>query len=353
MLHYEILSVRENSSTKSFSLSRQKNIFARFDTPVPDCILCTISGKSDTIGRMSWIIVIISLAAMGLGADWLVNSCTGLARRIGVSEFMVSVVLIGIGTTEPEIIVSLIYGAKGMGTMVVSSAIASNVFRILGVFGLGALLHPMITGGAKRKLDLYFILLAGIVLAWTIADGVASAFDGMVLFAVFVAYAVAHGVKSIPDAHKIHPENIHLSKTIPVIAGSMAALYLGSHHFVNALTEIAANYGLSERMVATLIVAPGTSAPEILVTIIAAMRKRAGIILGNILGANMANICLAVAAAAQIAPLAVAGEVARVDVWILMGITALFCWQMLHFRRLGRWTGALYISLMGLLVFLM
>lgn len=302
---------------------------------------------------MNWIIILFSLVAMGLGADWLVRGCSRLARKIGVSEFLVSIIIIGIGTTAPEIIVSLISSAKGMGTLVVSNAVASNIFRILGVLGLGALLHPLTTRGAKRKLDLYFVLLATIVFAWTIVDGSVSAFDGIMLFAVFAAYAIAHGIKSFPYSHKVRTENIHLSRILPFIIGSIAALYLGSHYFMQALLEIAGNYGLSERTAAILIVAPGTSAPEILITIIAATRKRASIIIGNILGSNMANICLAVAASAQIAPLAVANEIINIDIWILIGITALFCWQMLHFRRLGRWTGIFYLTLMGLLIFLL
>jgi cation:H+ antiporter len=210
----------------------------------------------------------------------------------------------------------------------------------------------MITRGLERKLDLYFVLLSGVVLAWTVADGTVSSFDVLVLFGVFAAYAAAHGIKSIPGARIIQHRHLHLYKALPLIAGSMAALYFGSHYFIEALTDIAKNYGLDQRVAATLIIAPGTSAPEILITIIAAIRKRASIIIGNILGANMANVCLAVAAGAQISPLVVAPQTAYIDVWILIGTTALFCWQMLNFRRLGRWTGVLYLSLMVLLMVL-
>ncbi|MDR1337988.1 MAG: sodium:calcium antiporter [Rickettsiales bacterium] len=302
---------------------------------------------------MTWIIAFAGLIAMGLGADWLVRGCSRLAHRIGVSEFLVSVIVIGVGITAPEIIVSLIASAQGMGTLVVGNAVASNLFRILGVLGLGALLHPLTTGGEKRKLDLYFVLLAAIVLAWTIADGSVSAFDGIVLFGVFAAYAVAYGIKSASSKNRIHRQNVSWRKIIPLIAGSAVALYFGSYYFMESLMEITASYGLDERVAAILIVAPGTSAPEILITIIAALRRRASIIIGNILGSNMANICLAVAGGAQIAPLAVAPEIVNVDIWILIGVTALFCWQMLHFRRLGRWTGICYLGVMFLLVSLL
>lgn len=280
------------------------------------------------------------------------RGCNQLARRFGVSEFLVSIVIIGIGTTIPEILISLISADMGMGTLVVSNAIASNTFRILGILGLGACIHPLTTIGHKRSLDIYFVLMATVAMMWAIVDGVVSASDGIVLGMVFVAYLLAHGVKSFHKPVHIEHEKVRISKIIPPIIGSMVALYFGSEYFMDALLEIASNYSLPERLVAAWIVAPGTSAPEILITIIAAFRKRASIIIGNILGSNIVNICLAVAASAQIAPLLVTPEIIAFDIWVLVGITALFCWQMLHFKRLGRITGILYILLLGLIVFL-
>lgn len=300
---------------------------------------------------MSWIILIFSLVAMALGADWLVRGCSRLAARIGVSEFLVSVIIIGIGTTLPEIIVSLLSTGHGMGTLVVSNCIGSNTLRILGVFGMGLLLQPMVTNGQKRKIDIYFAFLAAIALMWTIADGAVTAFDGAVLLGIFAAYCAAHWINSVQHPKKIKTKNIRPSKIVFPLFASIVALYLGSQYFMEALTVITADLNLDERMAALLIVAPGTSAPEILITIIAAARKRAGIILGNILGANLANIALAVGISAFIIPLPVSSKILKLDIWVMVAATAVFCGLLLQFKRLPRWIGAVFLAALGLYYF--
>ena len=295
---------------------------------------------------MSWIVLILSLIAMALGADWLVRGCTYLARKIGVSEFILSMLIIGIGTTTPEIIISLISSANGHGTLVVSNAIASNTIRILGVLGLGALLHPIITNGHQRKIDIYFVFLATIAMMWAISDGVVSKLDGFVLFSIFVAYALVHWIKTAETPEEAHTENIHIMKIIVPLTASIAALYFGSRYFMDALNQLTSVYDLDDTLAGIMIVAPGTSAPEILITIVAATRRRGSIILGNILGSNLANICLAVAASTMFAPLPVSPHILSIDIWVLIAATTIFSWQMLHFRRLSRLTGIIYITLL-------
>lgn len=301
---------------------------------------------------MQWIGLIFSLFAMGLGADWLVRGCTKLAQKIGVSEFIVSIIVIGIGTTAPEIIVSIISAANGYGELAVGNAISSNIFRILGVLGMGLLLQPMNTGGHKRKIDIYFMFMATIAMMWACADGMINRLDGFVLFGIFVAYLASYIIKNRTAPYrKIHFANINMSHTIiPIITGIMI-LYFSSNYFMEILLEIVDKYNISTRMAGILIVAPGTSAPEIIITIIAALRKRASIILGNILGSNIANICLAIAGAAMVAPLP-ALDFLGFEVWVMVAVTAVFCWQMLHRRRLGRLTGTLYLITLGIFFWL-
>jgi cation:H+ antiporter len=288
---------------------------------------------------------------MVFGADWLVKGCSRLARRIGISEFIVSVVIIGIGTTAPEIIVSILSSAKGYGSLAISNAIGSNIFLILGIFAIGVLLHPITIDYHKRKLELYFVFLAATAMMWTVIDGTISRIDGMVLFSIFLAYIIAYRIKNINTLKKNKPEYIHIKKIlIPLIAGILG-LYFGSKYFMSALETIALNYSLNERIMGILIVAPGTSVPELLVTIIASIRKHSGIILGNILGSNIANISLAVAGASFMSPLTVSKYTLSLDIWVMVGATALLCWQLSHFKKISKLTGIIYLSLLGIYIY--
>lgn len=300
---------------------------------------------------MSWIILFLGLAAMTFGAEWLVKGCSRLARRIGVSEFIVSVVIIGIGTTAPEILVSILSSSSGHGGLAVSNAISSNILRILGIFGIGVLIHPMIVDGHKRKLELYFVLLAAVAMLWAVIDGNVSKFDGIILLSIFIAYVIAYRFKKSDNTKKLKKEYIHSAKIIiPLIAG-LVGLYFGSRYFMDALETIALNYNLDERIVGILIVAPGTSVPELLITIISAIKKHPGILLGDLLGANIAGISLAVASASFVAPLPVSEYMLSLDIWVMVAATVLFCWQMLHFKKISRLTGVIYLSLLGLYFF--
>lgn len=301
---------------------------------------------------MPWIILFSSLIVMIFGANWLIRGCVRMAKRIRVSEFIVSVIIIGLGTTAPEILVSILSSAKGYGGLAVGNAIGSNIIRILGIFGIGVLLHPVVVDFQKRKLELYFVLLSAVIMLWTIVDGTVSKFDGMVLIFIFIAYIIAKKIKSSQEINKIKKEYIHPYKIIiPLIAG-IVGLYIGSKYFMNALESIAFTYNLDERIMGIFIVATGTSIPELLVTIIAALKKRTGIVLGNILGANIINISLAVGTAAIVAPLTVSKYIISFDIWVMIGVTALFFFQLSLEKKISRFTGIFYLTLLGLYFYL-
>ena len=294
---------------------------------------------------MSWIILIFSLLVMIFSADWLIKGCTRLASRIGVSEFILSVVIIGIGTTAPEIVISIISSANGYGELAISNALGSNIFLILGVFGMGLLLQPVKVDKKKIETSVYFTFFTSIVMLWTIADGTVSFSDGIVLFSVFLLYLIVYRLKS--SKKQIKPEYIHIYKIlVPLIAG-IIGLYFGGKYFVNSLETLAVNYNISHRITGILIAAPGTSVPELLVTIIAAIKKRGGVLLGNILGSNIANISLAIGSAAFIAPLTVPINIISLDIWVMVVVTGIFCWQLLHFKNIPRIYGFFYLISLG------
>lgn len=293
---------------------------------------------------MNWIIFLTSLTVMILGADWLVRGCIHLAHRIGISEFIVSVFIIGLGTSAPELVVSIMSSLNNQSGLVIGNAIGSNIINIFGILGIGALFYPMTTNGKKRKLDIAFLFLSAIAMLYSVSDGIISRFDGIVLIALFVSYFVF--LKYNKDFEKKAHVQIHLSKIlIPIITGSFA-LYFGSEYFMQSLNEIIISNGISETMAGLFILAPGTSAPELLVTILAIIRRRPGIALGNILGSCLINISLVIGSSALIAPLIVSKHVLSIDIWVMIFAISILCWQLLNTKKLSKITGVLYLLLL-------
>lgn len=293
---------------------------------------------------MIWILLFSGLVVMIFGADWLIHGCTHLAHRIGISEFIVSIFIIGIGTSLPELIVSIISSINNQSEIIVGNSVASNVINIFGILGLGALLYPITTDGKHRKIDIAFLFLSAIAMLYCVADGTVSRIDGFILLFIFIAYIIFF--KSSKEFKKNKPVHIHTTKIIfPIIFG-IIALYFGSDYFLSALNTVIESYNINETIAGILIVAPATSFPELLVTILAAIKKRPGIALGNILGSNLTNLAIVVGSSAIIGPLIVSKHILSLDIWVMVIATCILCWQLLNNKKISRITGFLYLSLL-------
>lgn len=292
---------------------------------------------------MEWIWLFVSLGAMLLGADWLVRGCTSLARRIGVSEFIVSAIIIGIGTSVPELMVAILSGARDMGALVLTNTVSSNVINILWILGIGALICPVVLVGRRYLTDMIFMFVAGIVLTVMLFFGPIGFVDGLILLGIFVAY-VAYSWQNQSQTRTV-PTDESLWKILPVVVGGILTVCLSSEFFMDMLGLIIANYGISQTMAGVLIVAPGTSLPELLVTIIAAVQRRPLVAIGNIIGSNFVNIVLIVAVGAIISDLPVTRHIMQFDIWMMLLAFGLLCFDLLYRRGLTRGTGVLYLAL--------
>ena len=313
--------------------------------------------RYDLLMLVQWLILIASLAAMLLGADWLVRGCVRLARSFGLSEFIVSVFIIGIGTSLPELLVSVFSSAENIGGMAVGTNVSSNIINIFGVLGIGALARPIIFQAKNYKADLAFMLLATAAFFVFIMTGTITRIDGVflvVLFAVYAAHcwlfykragAVAHTCPR--HAGWAVPAQPHLDGKIAfLILFGILILYFGSDSFMIALQKISAHLNLSPTMAGILIVAPGTATPELIITILAAAKHQPQIAVGNIIGSNMMNIVLVIAAGALIAPLPVEKHVMNYDVWIMLVATAIMCVSIWR-GKFSRFTGFIYLALLA------
>lgn len=257
------------------------------------------------------ILLLAGLALVVFGADWLVDGASSVARRAGLSEFIIGLTIVGMGTSAPEMVVSVLGALEGNGDIAVGNVVGSNIFNTLLILGLTAVILPIGITATNRKRDIpvniaVTLLLVLLGLERTIfgvgTDGL-SRLDGAVLLLLFVVYmfiSFRSGKDEKPEPDGQKSQKLWLS--ILMILCGLAALVIGGNLFVDNATGIASALGISDKFIAVTILAGGTSLPELATCVAAAAKKKGQLALGNIIGSNIFNIMLILGTSAVIAP---------------------------------------------------
>lgn len=279
------------------------------------------------------LLLLVGLALVVFGADYLVDGASAIARRVGLSEFVIGLTIVGMGTSAPEMVVSFIGAFQGNADISVGNVVGSNIFNTLLILGITGILLPMAITPENRKQDIPINILVTIALILlgfkhTIfgigTDGL-DRIDGAILLLMFIAYmwrcfATGKGAEEVADDAK----PLKLGWAIVMIVGGIAALIFGGKLFVNSATHIAHSAGISDKFIAITLLAGGTSMPELATCIAAAVKKKGQLALGNIIGSNLFNILLILGGSALIHPLSFAG-ISFVDMGVLL-VSALVLW---------------------------
>ena len=300
------------------------------------------------------ILLLAGLALIVFGADILVDGASSVARRFGMSEFLIGLTIVGMGTSAPEMVVSFIGAFQGNADIAIGNVIGSNIMNTLLILGLTALILPMAVTPSNKKRDipvniLITILLIVLGLERTIfgfgTDGL-SRWDGGILLAVFILYMVLSfkGGKAQEDEQPSKQYSLWLS--FLMIAGGVAGLIFGGNLFVNHATGLARALGVSDKFIAITILAGGTSMPELATCVVAAAKKKGQLALGNIIGSNVFNILLILGGSALINPLSFE-DMNYVDLGVLLLsalvlLTALFVGRK---NKIDRLDGSLFLAI--------
>ena len=265
-----------------------------------------------------------------LGADWLTKGASGIARRFGVSELVIGLTIVALGTSLPELVISVGSALKGSSGISLGNVIGSNIFNGLFILGVAAVIAPIRFKPRMLTREIPFNLLASVVLILVsgsmLVGGAKGEFitryGGLLLLcflAVFVRYTF-----SIPndgeDGEADKPMGI--GKVQLFILLGLAGLILGGNIFVNGATELARVVGLSEAIIGITIVSAGSSLPELAVSVNAARKGNVGIALGNVLGSNILNIFLILGCSATITPISLDGF-SFIDFYVLLASSLL------------------------------
>ena len=266
---------------------------------------------------LQFSILIAGLLLILFGANYLVDGSSSIARRLGLSEFIIGLTIVGIGTSTPEMVVSFLSALKGNADMAIGNIVGSNIFNTMLILGVTAMITPLTITKASLKRDIPLniavaILLIVLGMSGTIfgsGNNVLSRVDGLLLLAIFIWY-MWKSFKTDNADQSTEEDDVRKYSTfssILLIAGGLAGLIFGGRLFVNAATDIAKGFGVSDKFIAITVLAAGTSMPELATSVVAAFKGKGQLALGNILGSNISNILLILGGSALISPLSFKG----------------------------------------------
>lgn len=295
------------------------------------------------------------LALLIAGAESLVRGASRLAGQWGISSLVIGLTVVAFGTSAPELAVSVQSGLSGQGDLALGNVIGSNIFNVLFILGIAALITPLSVSVQLIRLDVPIMIAASLLtlaLGW---NGVISRLDGSILFLGMLAYtgymiyASRHGQIAAPEPEspaEARPESKPWwVNTLLVLAG-LGLLVLGSRWLVEGAVAFARMLGVSEMVIGLTLVAMGTSLPEVVTSIIASLRGERDIAVGNVVGSNIFNLLSVLGVAGMVAPEGIPVNAAErsFDIPVMIAV-ALACLPIfMSGGRISRGEGALFLG---------
>lgn len=256
---------------------------------------------------LSIVLLLVGLGLVVYGSDILVDGASSVARKIGISEFVIGIIIVGFGTSCPELVVSVTGAIDGNSAVSLGNVTGSNIFNILMILGLTAILSPIAITKDNKTKDIPILLCVTIFFCLIALKGTINRLDAVLFLAIFAIYLLYNFKAGKAEAAAIEEEvvekNYGTFLSILMIVGGLAGLIFGGKLFVNNAVTLAHALGASDKFIAVTILAVGTSLPELMTCVVAAAKKKGQLALGNIVGSNVFNILLILGISGLIHPL--------------------------------------------------
>ena len=302
-----------------------------------------------------WILVGVVLVLWG--ADRLTEGAVSVAERLRVPQIVIGLTIVALGTSMPELCVSVVSALKGTPDLAVGNVVGSNIFNALLIVGVAALVAPMTILRSTVFKDVPCALVASVVLLMMCQnDWVITRLDGAILFVFFLVFMrlTIKGATSAQPAPLAAEENEASAGKQPMkgwLAGlwmvvGLAALIGGSNLFVGGATEVARALNVSDAVIGLTIVAGGTSLPELATSVVAAKKGNSGIAIGNVLGSNVLNILFILGLTGMISPMHIEG-ITNVDLYMMLVSTIMIWFFSFTKYTIERWEGAVLVLTFG------
>lgn len=303
---------------------------------------------------MVYVTLVLAFVLIIVGATLLTDGSVALAKRLNVPEFIVGLTIVAVGTSMPELTVSLLSALAGKGDMAIGNVVGSNTFNTLMILGVCAVFSPLTFTKSNIRRDIPICILATLaLLVVTLFNQDINRFEGVILLLgyivmiVFMIRAEKRAMLAVvqPVDQDAKPVKLMPMWRVPIwILAGLAGLIYGGELFVNSASDIARSWGVSEAVIAITLVAGGTSMPELASSLVSVLKGNTSLALGNVLGSNIANILLILGACSTVTPLTMGG-VAMSDVYIVVASTFVLMLSALVIGRdkLTRFEGVVFV----------
>ena len=272
---------------------------------------------------MMYILLVVGFVLLIKGADFFVDGASSVAKLLKVPSVIIGLTIVAMGTSAPEAAVSISAGIAGSSDIALSNVIGSNIFNLLIVVGVSAIICPMVTEKVIMRRDIWWSLGAAVAVLIMMLNLKISRIEGILLLcgmAAYIGVLVADALKKRDTGDEV--KAMSPLKSVLCIIGGLAAIIVGGDLVVDSACDIAAAFGMSEALIGLTIVAAGTSLPELVTSIVAAKKGDSGLALGNVVGSNIFNILFILGAASALSTINVAPEL-FIDTAILIAVTLL------------------------------
>ncbi|MGF1455819.1 MAG: calcium/sodium antiporter [Alphaproteobacteria bacterium] len=302
--------------------------------------------------------ILVGIVVLAFGGDLFVRGAVGLARRMRISPLLTGIVLVGFGTSMPELVTSLNAALQGSPGIAVGNVVGSNIANILLVLGLVAVLHPVIAEPESFARDAPMLALTAAGLAVFAMLGAYGRVAGLIFLTLLAVYLFAsyRAARCSGDAQsRVQTDQADLATPAPhglalllTFTGlGLAGVIGGAAMMVDGSISVAGKMGISETIVGLTVIAVGTSLPEVATSVAAALRRQTDLAFGNVLGSNIFNVVGILGVTSLVTPLRVPAEVVTYDLWIVLGVTGLLLVFAFTKARITRREGLVFLGLYG------
>ena len=309
---------------------------------------------------MDIVWLILGLLLILGGANWLTDGASAIAKKWGVSDLIIGLTVVAFGTSTPELSIGIISAIKGSASLAIGNVVGSNIFNIFVIIGIVALIHPIRIEKSVLNTQIPLVILSSVALL-AIGSGALLGVSGpavitrpegillFLFFIIFMRYTFSQAKNADPDdpsaREAANKPVMNIWKAIGLVILGLGSLVVGGDRFVTGASGIASSLGMSEALIGLTIVAAGSSLPELATSIIAAIKGKTDIAVGNVIGSNIFNIFMVLGITATILPLPFGG-ISIYDLLIMTGASILF-W--IFGRQFGdkvieRWEGSLLLA---------
>lgn len=305
----------------------------------------------------SILLLVAGLVVLVLGAEFLVKGSARLATAIGISPLVVGLTVVAFGTSAPELAVSVTSAFRGQPDLAVGNVVGSNIFNILVILGLAALITPLVVAQQLVRFDVPVMIGVSVLVLVLSLDGGLGRFDGMLLFGGAIAYTTFLIRQSRRESAAVAEEHAKefgepekqgaaWLKNLSFVACGIAGLVVGSHWLVEGSLVIARHFGISELIIGLTIISVGTSLPEVATSVVAALRGERDIAVGNAVGSNIFNILSVLGLASFVAPAGIAVDRAALvfDIPVMIAIAIAALPVFFSGYRISRLNGAMFLA---------